>query len=80
MNKLIKVKLNREAVKNQLLKSDEMKNICKQFANDISQRAGSGYEVSTYTGSNRVNAQVFASTYRAKRDCIENNALLRALR
>lgn len=79
MAKKITVKLNTAGVR-ELLKSQEMQNICAEHALAIMQRCGSGYEMDTYVGQNRVNAQVMASTYQAKADCMRNNTLLKALR
>ena len=79
MSGKIKVELNSEAVRS-LLQSSEMKTICQNLANGIASRAGSGYEVSTYTGKTRVNASVIAATSAAKRDNMKNNTLLKAVR
>lgn len=79
MSGKVKVELNRDAVRG-LLQSSEMKNICQSLANGIASRAGSGYEVSTYTGRTRVNASVLAATSEAKRDNMKNNTLLKAVR
>lgn len=77
MNK-VKFKLNRAGVK-ELLKSREMQSICTDYANRIQAKAGAGYEVSSYTGRNRVNASVIASSYPARQDNLEHNTLLKAL-
>lgn len=72
------VELNPEGVR-QLLRSPEMMSICSSQAQAIAARAGAGYEVSTYTGRNRVNASVHAATRKARRDNMKNNTLLKAL-
>lgn len=64
----------------ELLKSSAMKNICQSHAQKIATRAGTGYEVDTYTGSNRVNASVGTATAEAYRDNLKNNTLLKAVR
>ncbi len=74
----LKVELNKEGVRS-LLKSDEMKSICQEHARAIMNRAGSGYEVSSYVGTNRVNSSVIASTYQAKKDNMKNNTLIKAV-
>lgn len=79
MAKKVKVVLNRSGVR-ALLRSEEMKNVCAEQASRIMQRCGSGYEMDTYTGKNRVNAMVKAETYQAKADNIRNNTLLKAVR
>lgn len=62
-----------------LLQSPEMAGICESYAREVQSRAGAGYEVSVYTGKNRVNASVKAETAEARRDNFENNTLLKAL-
>ena len=74
----VKFELNRAGVR-ALLKSGEMANICKEHADRVRGAAGDGYEVTTYTGRNRVNASVHAETYEARKDNYENNTLLKAL-
>lgn len=73
-----KFELNRAGVR-QLMQSQEMMNICRDYANEVRARAGDGYEVTTYTGRNRVNASVHAETYEARKDNYEHNTLLKAL-
>jgi hypothetical protein len=75
----LEVKLNTEGVR-QLLKSEEMKDICAEQASSILGRVGSGYTMDTYTGQNRVNAMVRASTPRAMYDNLHNNTLLKAVK
>lgn len=72
-------KLNREGVR-QLLKSHEMQSICLEYANSALGRLGPGYEVSTHSGRNRVNAEVKAETFAARRDNLKNNSILKAVR
>lgn len=74
----VKFELNRAGVR-ELLKSQEMGAICRDHAVGVQGRAGAGYEVTTYTGRNRVNASVHAETYEARKDNYENNTLLKAL-
>lgn len=77
MSKL-KVKLNRQGVRN-LLKSDEMMDICLKHANKAKSHLGDGYEISTHIGKNRVNVSVAAVTYKAKKENSEGNTILKAL-
>lgn len=79
MSGKVKIELNRAAVR-ELLRSSEMQSICKELADGIAGRVGSGYEVTTHTGKNRVNASVNATSYEAKRDNMKNNTLLKAVR
>ena len=73
-----KFKLNRSGVR-ELMKSSEMLEICTEYANDIRDRAGEGYEVSQHIGKNRVNASVIAATRSAMQDNYKHNTLLKAL-
>ena len=75
----VQVELNSEGVR-ELLRSPEMAAICQAQARAIAGRAGSGYSVSTYTGTSRVNASVMAETQEAIRDNLKNNTLLKAVR
>lgn len=79
MSKSFKFELNRSGVR-ELLTSPEMKAICAEKASEIVSRCGAGYGSDTYTGKNRVNAMVYASTSEAKQDNQENNTILKALR
>ena len=75
----IKVVLNRQAVSEQLLKSQWMLDICTEYANQIKATAGEGYEVSPHVGQNRVNVSVGTETDDAAQDNLDNNTLLKAL-
>lgn len=70
--------LNREGVRD-LLRSKEMMDICSDYANSALGRLGSGYEVTTHKGANRVNAQVAAETFAAKRENLKSNTILKAV-
>lgn len=74
----VKVVLNGAGVR-ELLKCAEIEATCREVAQDVASRAGSGYEVDTYVGKTRVNAMVSAATREARKDNLENNTLLRAL-
>ncbi len=74
-----KIELNWAGVR-ELLRSDEMRRICAERAEQIVRRCGEGYESDTYTGKNRVNAAVYADTYQAKADNARNNTILKALK
>lgn len=73
-----KFKLNYAGV-GQLLKSDEMMAACRKYADEVSARAGDGYEISEYVGETRVNVSVYAATEEALKECYEDNTLLKAL-
>ena len=75
----VKFELNRSGVR-ELLRSDEMMGVCKDYATRSVNVLGSGYELSTHVGRNRVNAQVAAKTFEARRDNAKNNSILKSLR
>lgn len=75
----MKFKLNHDGV-GQLLKSQEMQGVLEEKATDIRNRAGEGYKQDTYVGKTRANAMVYADSYKAKRDNMKNNTLLKAVR
>ena len=74
----VKFELNRAGVR-ELLRSKEMMDICSEYANNAVGRLGNGYELTTHTGVNRVNAQVSAETFAAKRDNLKNNSIIKAV-
>lgn len=74
-NKLV---LRSEGVK-AMLKSPEIMAVCRSHAESINFRVGDGYEVSEYTGANRVNVSVHAVSEEAKQDNLDNNSLLKAV-
>lgn len=75
----MKFKLNYSGV-GQLLKSSEMQSVLSEKATSIRQRVGDGYDQDVYVGKSRANAMVSARTYKAKKDNLKNNTLLKAVR
>ncbi len=75
----VKVKLNRSGVR-ALLQSPAMQKECRKQAEQIRSRCGDGYESDVYVGRNRANAMVWAETSAAKRDNLDNNTILKALK
>ena len=75
----VEIELNSEGVR-ELLRSSEMKAICESYANGIAQRACEGYEVSSSTGSVRVNAKVRPGTPHAYYSNLKHNTLLKVMR
>lgn len=75
----IKFKLNRSGV-SRLMKSTEMQQILEEKATSIRNRAGEGYKQDSYSGKTRANAMVYADSYKAKKDNLKNNTLLKAVR
>lgn len=64
----------------ELLRSEEMEEICREEAEAIQSRCGDGYEVTTHVGKNRVNAMVSAESIKAKRSNLKHNTLLKAVK
>lgn len=75
----LRIELNSDGVR-ELLKSPEMMGICRELASGIASRAGSGFELSEYTGRNRVNVSVHAETKEAMQACLKDNVLVKAVR
>lgn len=74
----VEIELNDAGIQ-ELLKSPEMMAVCKEYADKALSKLGSGYEVTTRTGKTRVNAEVAAVTYEAKRENLKNNTILKAV-
>ena len=62
------------------MKSAEMQHVLEEKATAIRNRAGDGYKQDTYVGKTRANAMVYADSYKAKRENMKNNTLLKAVR
>lgn len=78
--KRTKFKLDYKGV-GELMKSQEMGALMKEYAEAIQSRCGAGYSVDVYlNGKTRANASVYADTEEARRDNFENNTLLKAVR
>ena len=78
MDKL-KVVLNEEGVR-QMLKSGEMALLLKERAQDAISRIGGGYNITTHTGANRVNVSISPASYKAHKEDLKNNTIIKALR
>lgn len=74
----VQIKLNNEGIK-ELLKSPEVEAEVKKYADKAVASLGSGYESSSYVGKTRVNASVMAVDYKAKKENLENNTILKAV-
>lgn len=74
-----KFELNRNGVR-ELMQSQEMKQICEDYANDALSRLGDGYEVTSMVGKTRANAQIAAVTYAARKENLQENTILKSLR
>lgn len=78
MAEKVKIVLNRAGVR-ELMRSQEMSNICTQYAYSAQGRLGDGYEVTCQTGKNRVNAEVAAVSEKARKENSRSNTILKAL-
>ena len=58
-----------------LLRSQEVLDICVEQAEKTAKKAGKGFEVSPYVGVNRVNASVYAATEEALQKIYDNTLL-----
>ena len=74
MSSSFKFKLNTKGV-GAFLKSEPVKNMISERANEIASRAGTGYEADTQIGQKRATGRV-----KAKKDNKKNNTLLKAVR
>ena len=68
-------KLNRAGVR-EILQSQGVQDLLKAEA---SSRAPAGCEVDVLVGTRRANARITPMTFKAKRDNLQNNSLLKAL-
>lgn len=74
-----KFELNREGVK-ELMKSKEMQDLISERAEQAVNRLGPGYKSNLNIGKTRVNANVFADSFKAKRENAKNNTILKAVK
>lgn len=62
-----------------LMHSTEMAAICKEQADKICGRCGEGYATDTYHAQTRVIASVYTDDFKAMKDNLENNTMLKAM-
>ena len=79
MNKKYKVKINKKAVREQLLRSSEMMNVCYELAKQAQSQLKEGYKITQNYGRNRVNVSIGTETGESVKDNAENNSILKAL-
>lgn len=70
--------LNRAGVR-ELMQSQEMQDVCKEYADRALNSLGEGYIVTTYVGKTRANASVYAESAAAKRENNKYNTILKAV-
>lgn len=73
-----KLELNDAGIQ-ELLKSPEMQAIVHKEAENVVNRVGGAYELSTYVGKKRCNVSICTSDEETYRDNLENNTLLKAV-
>ena len=74
----IRVVLNSKGMQ-EMLKSPEVAEMCMQKAASALSRCGDGYEMDSRTYPERKGAVIKAVSYRAKKDNLDNNTLLKAV-
>ena len=74
----VEVKINSKGARD-LMRSEEIKQLCESYANDAMGKLGDGYVVTSYTGPNRLNVSIKAITREAVRDQYTNNTILKAI-
>lgn len=71
------VQLDKDAFRDQVLRSDNLRRILDDKAKEIASRCGDGYRSKSSIEENRAMAMVWTSTQEAKLDNEENNTLLK---
>ena len=74
----IRVVLNSKGIQ-EMLKSPEVAEMCKQKAASALSRCGDGYEMDSRTYPERRGAVIKAVSYKARKDNADNNTLLKAV-
>lgn len=77
MGNLQKFVLDRAGVR-ELMQSQEMQDVLVEFASQVAERAGDGYDV--YIGTTRANVSVMTATEEAVSDNLDYNTLEKAIR
>ena len=76
--KVEKLELNSQGIR-ELLRSEEMKQTCKDYTDKAADSLGDGYESEGYTGKNRVNARLNAVTWKAVNGNKKDNRMIKAV-
>ena len=75
----VKIVLNKQGMR-EMLRSQGVHNAIRSEAGNIASRCGEGYAASSTIGRERALASVYAETSEAKRDNLDNNTILKAVR
>ena len=78
MSSKVRIELDHAGVRS-LLRSPEALQLMETLAQQAAGRLGEGYEVSSMTGSGRVNASIAATSAEARQENLETNSILKAL-
>lgn len=65
---------------NAFLRSEAMKSMLEERAAQVAAAAGEGYTYRTHDSGQRIIATIYAETDEARKDNLENNTLLKALK
>lgn len=79
MSKKFDFELNKKGVR-ELLRSQGAMDVCCKYADRALKKLGDGHEVTTRVGVNRVNAEVRATTFKARKENYDENTILKAVR
>lgn len=74
----VRFELNRAGVR-ELMLSPEMQAGLESMAGGILARLGDGYEIETFKGRNRINVELKAETFEARRENLRDNTILKAV-
>lgn len=75
----IKLKLNTNAVRDELLKGDEIITYCEQIAGNVAKRANGNYNVEVRNAGTRKYVRIEAADLLTNADNLKNNNLLKAI-
>lgn len=75
----VKIELNSQGIR-EFLKSESVRGMLGEKAQEIAKRCGDGYGSDTYDTPGRVVASVFTDSDEAKRDNSDNNTILKNLK
>lgn len=75
----VKLKLNTDVVRAELLKGDEIIDYCEQIAGNVAQRANGNYNVVVKNAGTRKFVRVEASDFLTYAENLKNNNLLKAI-
>ena len=64
----------------ELMKSGRMQEILNDYAQNALGRLGEGYEATLFLGTDRAKAQVTAVSYQARKENLEQNTILKAVK